>query len=120
MVSMFALRRDRTIRGGATMRLHVGVIPLALALQFSFSGRSVRAQPEPEAPGIPAKYAAPTASYDYVRREVMIPMRDGVKLFTVIIVPKGAKNAPMILTRTPYNAAERITRQGRQASSSYP
>ena len=34
----------------------------------------------------------------------MIPMRDGVKLHTVILVPKGAKNAPILLTRTPYNA----------------
>ena len=40
----------------------------------------------------------------------MIPMRDGVKLFTVIIVPKGAKNAPILLTRTPYNAARRTSR----------
>jgi putative CocE/NonD family hydrolase len=36
----------------------------------------------------------------------MIPMRDGVKLHTVILVPKGAKNAPILLTRTPYNADE--------------
>jgi len=43
-------------------------------------------------------------SWDYVRREVMIPMRDGVRLHTVILVPKGAKNAPILLTRTPYNA----------------
>ena len=34
----------------------------------------------------------------------MIPMRDGVKLHTVILVPKGAKNAPILLTRTPYDA----------------
>ncbi len=34
----------------------------------------------------------------------MIPMRDGVKLHTVILVPKGAKGAPILLTRTPYNA----------------
>ncbi|WP_052697612.1 CocE/NonD family hydrolase [Luteibacter yeojuensis] len=44
---------------------------------------------------------------DFTRKEVMIPMRDGTKLFTVIIIPKGAKDAPMILTRTPYNAGER-------------
>jgi putative CocE/NonD family hydrolase len=31
-------------------------------------------------------------------------MRDGVKLHTVVIVPKGAKGAPILLTRTPYNA----------------
>ena len=54
----------------------------------------------------PAKFEAPTASFDYVKRNVMIAMRDGVKLNTVIIVPKGAKGAPILLTRTPYNANE--------------
>jgi uncharacterized protein len=54
---------------------------------------------------IPAKFAPPKDGYDYVRRVEMIPMRDGVKLYTVIWVPKGAKDAPIILTRTPYNAA---------------
>jgi uncharacterized protein len=48
--------------------------------------------------------------FDYERREVMIPMRDGVKLHTVILVPKGAKDAPILLTRTPYNATELTTR----------
>ncbi len=43
-------------------------------------------------------------TWDYTRREEMIPMRDGVKLHTVILVPKGAKNAPLLLTRTPYDA----------------
>jgi uncharacterized protein len=54
----------------------------------------------------PAKFAPVTDSFDYTRRDVMIPMRDGVKLHTVILVPKGAKNAPILLTRTPYNATE--------------
>ena len=59
---------------------------------------------------IPNNFVAPTSNYDYIRREVMIPMRDGVKLFTVIIVPKGAHNAPILLTRTPYNATKRTER----------
>ncbi|HXI90261.1 MAG TPA: CocE/NonD family hydrolase [Blastocatellia bacterium] len=33
-------------------------------------------------------------------------MRDGVKLHAVILVPKGANRAPILLTRTPYNATE--------------
>ena len=37
-------------------------------------------------------------------------MRDGVKLYTVIVVPKGATRAPILLTRTPYNAAGRAQR----------
>src|SRR6202140_1459898 len=53
---------------------------------------------------IPAKFKPKTDSFDHTRRTVMIPMRDGVKLHTVILVPKGAKGAPILLTRTPYSA----------------
>jgi uncharacterized protein len=59
---------------------------------------------------IPKTFAPPTEPLDYVKRDIMIPMRDGVKLYTVIVVPKGAKNAPILLTRTPYNAASRAAR----------
>src|ERR1700735_4039298 len=59
----------------------------------------------PEFPSeTPAKLVPKTDSWDYVRTEVMIPMRDGVKLHTVILVPKGAKRAGILLTRTPYDA----------------
>ena len=54
----------------------------------------------------PAKLIPATDSFDYSRSDVMIAMRDGVKLHTVILVPKGAKNAPILLTRTPYNATD--------------
>src|SRR5215475_10897025 len=65
----------------------------------------------PEFPSeTPAKFAPKTTSFDYDKRDVMIAMRDGVKLHTVIVVPKGAKRAPMILTRTPYNASKRAER----------
>jgi hypothetical protein len=59
---------------------------------------------------IPKVFAAPTANQDYVKRDVMIPMRDGVKLHTVIVLPRGAQNAPILLTRTPYNASKRTAR----------
>ncbi|WP_298668851.1 CocE/NonD family hydrolase [uncultured Sphingomonas sp.] len=59
---------------------------------------------------IPANFAYSTEANDYVKREVMIPMRDGVKLHTVIVIPKGAVNAPILLTRTPYNASARVAR----------
>jgi uncharacterized protein len=43
----------------------------------------------------------------FTRMEAMIPMRDGVKLQTVIFVPKEAKEAlPIILTRTPYGVPQ--------------
>jgi len=59
---------------------------------------------------IPKTFSIPETGYDYVKRDVMIPMRDGVKLHTVIVIPKSAKDAPIILTRTPYNASQRAER----------
>jgi hypothetical protein len=59
---------------------------------------------------VPNKYTEKFVNQDYTKRVEMIPMRDGVKLNTIILVPKGAHNAPIILTRTPYNAAERAQR----------
>jgi putative CocE/NonD family hydrolase len=53
---------------------------------------------------IPQKFVPPRDDFNYVERTAMIPMRDGVKLHTVILVPKGATNAPILLTRTPYDA----------------
>ncbi|HEY2677913.1 MAG TPA: CocE/NonD family hydrolase [Steroidobacteraceae bacterium] len=73
---------------------------------------STRAQnpPAPAAPpaaaggDIPADFKVIDDANDYIKRNVMISMRDGVKLNTVIIIPKGATHAPIILDRTPYNA----------------
>src|SRR5271154_5895852 len=53
---------------------------------------------------IPADFKVIEDGDDYIKRDVMIPMRDGVKLYTVIVVPKGAAHAPIILDRTPYSA----------------
>jgi putative CocE/NonD family hydrolase len=57
----------------------------------------------------PARFEPVIDSFDYVRRDVMIPMRDGVKLHTVVLVPRGANGAPILLTRTPYNATDLTT-----------
>jgi uncharacterized protein len=63
---------------------------------------------KPQYPGLPsempANFKPVTDEFDFVRREAMIPMRDGVKLHAVILVPKGAQHAPILLTRTPYSA----------------
>ncbi|HEX4936964.1 MAG TPA: CocE/NonD family hydrolase, partial [Gemmatimonadaceae bacterium] len=41
----------------------------------------------------------------YAKREVLIPMRDGVRLFTAIYTPRDTTKAyPILLTRTPYSA----------------
>jgi putative CocE/NonD family hydrolase len=41
----------------------------------------------------------------YKKTSAMIPMRDGIKLFTVILIPVGALHpSPVLLQRTPYGA----------------
>lgn len=69
----------------------------------------VQAQQQP-AGDIPAQFKPVDTANDYIKREVMIPMRDGTKLYTVIVIPKAATNAPIVLTRTPYNAKARANR----------
>jgi putative CocE/NonD family hydrolase len=80
----------------------------ALALAGAASAQAPSPAPPPLYPAYPSETPAtltrPTDGFDHERREVMIPMRDGVKLHAVVLVPKGAKNAPMLLTRTPYDA----------------
>jgi putative CocE/NonD family hydrolase len=42
----------------------------------------------------------------YTKKEVYIPMRDGVKLFTSIYLPKNqSEQHPILMTRTPYSCA---------------
>ena len=40
---------------------------------------------------MPDQFVPVTDTFDYIKRDVMIPMRDGVKLHTIILVPKGAR-----------------------------
>jgi putative CocE/NonD family hydrolase len=43
---------------------------------------------------------------NYTKKEVMVPMRDGIKLFTNIYVPKDASEKhPILIVRTPYSCA---------------
>ncbi len=38
---------------------------------------------------IPKDFSPVTAEFDHERREVMIPMRDGVKLRAVVVIPRA-------------------------------
>ena len=58
----------------------------------------------------PATFVPKVESFDYTKREEMVPMRDGVKLKTVILIPRGATRAPILLSRTPYGATSRIAK----------
>ena len=43
---------------------------------------------------------------NYTKKEILIPMRDGVKLFTSLYIPKNnSEQHPILLTRTPYSCA---------------
>jgi len=76
------------------------------AAAVSVAAMGAAQQPQyPDYPSETPQHLEPaTTGWDYARREVMIPMRDGVKLHAVILVPKGAHSAPILLTRTPYSA----------------
>ncbi|MFV0389099.1 MAG: CocE/NonD family hydrolase [Pyrinomonadaceae bacterium] len=70
-----------------------------LLLVVSFLALPIFAQNEREAL---AKYI----KENYTKHEVMIPMRDGVKLFTAIYAPKDtSKKYPILLNRTPYSVS---------------
>ncbi|MFN4284328.1 MAG: CocE/NonD family hydrolase [Lacibacter sp.] len=43
---------------------------------------------------------------NYIKKEIMVPMRDGVRLFTAVYIPKDTTEAhPILMTRTPYSCA---------------
>ena len=92
---------------GITMTIFRGSLVAVLA--FTLASLPSLAQDKSTQSDIPAAFIAPKSDYDYTKRIEMIPMRDGVKLYTVIVIPKGATRAPILLTRTPYNAAARTT-----------
>src|ERR1700693_132906 len=93
--------------------LRTFTVPSLLFVNILFSSSGVQAPPPANSQTLPSEMPAQlepvTDSFDYTRREVMVPMRDGTKLHTVILIPKGAKNAPILLTRTPYDATDLTT-----------
>ncbi len=92
------------------MRRSALLLPLIALATIAAQGPQAAPQQPPATGDIPGKFVLPTAANDYIRREVMIPMRDGVKLHTVIVMPRNATNAPIVLTRTPYDASTRANR----------
>nr|WP_253941718.1 MULTISPECIES: CocE/NonD family hydrolase [unclassified Novosphingobium] len=55
-------------------------------------------------PDVIAHFDQVLPSADFIRREAMVPMRDGTKLYTVIVMKKGTRGGPILLSRTPYDA----------------
>jgi predicted acyl esterase len=77
---------------------------LALASSLIAIISPAAAQVTPMTPDVVASYDEVMPFADFVRREAMVPMRDGTKLYTVIVMKKGVTNAPILLSRTPYDA----------------
>ncbi|RVU06339.1 CocE/NonD family hydrolase [Novosphingobium umbonatum] len=85
----------------------------ATALTAALLAQPLCAQTAPVTPMTPDvvdKYDEVRPEADFIRREIMVPMRDGTKLYTAIVMKKGTKNAPILLSRTPYNAHGDVTR----------
>ena len=58
---------------------------------------------------------------NYTKYEYQIPMRDGVKLFTVVYVPKdSSKSYPFLMQRTPYSAGARAEGESRYGVDWFP
>ena len=53
--------------------------------------------------GFPIYAISQEKARSYIKKTYMIPMRDGVKLFTAVLIPADDSVAyPFIITRTPY------------------
>src|SRR5262249_39635100 len=106
MARAISWQRSEFKTGGHNMRPIVRAVPFLVAVCAiaSLANRGLT-QTESKPPAtykelpseIPAKFKPVTSSFDFTRRKVMIPMRDGVKLHTVILLPKGATKAPLLL-----------------------
>ena len=85
---------------------------LAVAAAALAVGQAVTPPARADLPSdIPGKLDAADEAFDFVKRDVMIPMRDGVKLHTVILLPRGQQNLPLLLTRTPYGASSAVEKR---------
>ena len=82
-------------------------VKVTFTLDASGSGASVTFS---DTPGIVLRRTGPPVHrefHDYVRSEVMIPMRDGVKLHAVVLTPADIHTPlPILLERTPYGVDE--------------
>ena len=81
---------------------------VAIALMTVALAATAPAQELPS--DIPSTFKPTESSFDYIRRVVDVPMRDGVKLHTIIVMKKATHDAPMPLERTPYDAESATSR----------
>ena len=79
------------------LRVSAFLVAVFLAVPPDLQARRVQAEAEAELTGTQDHYA---------KHEVLIPMRDGVHLFTAIYTPKDTSRAyPILMQRTPYSVS---------------
>ena len=81
------------------LRAAASLLPL-----FAIAAAAPPERVTPMTPDVVASYNPILPQADFIRREAMVPMRDGTKLYTVMYMKKGTTNAPILLSRTPYDA----------------
>ncbi len=93
LTSRFCIYTINKPRYAMPHRVFYQIFPLLLAL---FVAKPLLGQPDDSA----------YVRQNFTKREVYIPMRDGVRLFTSIYVPKdSSQKYPVIMQRTPYSVA---------------
>ncbi len=98
----------------------LGCATTLLALLWGASAAPAATSPAapnvtPMTPDVVASYDRVRPDADFIKRVVMVPMRDGVKLYTVIVMKKGTANGPILLSRTPYDAKSSTARVASQS-----
>src|SRR4051812_28554473 len=94
----------------ALLRAAASLLPLV-----ALAAAPPPARVTPMTPDVVAKYDPVLPEADYVKRVAMVPMRDGTKLYTVIVMKKGTRNGPILLSRTPYDAKGSMNREKSQS-----
>lgn len=88
---------------------HSALKTIAFCLCLTSAGATLKAAPDDLSVG-PSASGSLTSRHvrnDFGYREVMIPMRDGVRLETAILTPIGEHSSlPILLIRTPYRVPE--------------
>ena len=95
----------------------LGILSLLLGTAMAAAAATTSGGPEITVmtPDVVASYDETRPQADFVKRVVMIPMRDGVKLYTVIVMKKGTTRGPILLSRTPYDAKDSTARTKSQS-----
>src|ERR1700722_14205460 len=88
MSTILGRRPGRRIAGQCRAGLLSACAGFLLTTSALFTTRASAGAALPsETPGV---FVPRVETYDYVKREVMIPMRDGVKLQTIILIPRAS------------------------------